>query len=155
MKKSFIHQANKKIDRMKNTLDIFWSKVEKTESCWLWLGYKINSGYGKFVYKGENMLSHRLSYQLHKGKIPQGLEIDHLCRVKHCVNPDHLEAVTRKENQIRGMGFISIESKKTHCPQGHPYSGDNLFIDYKGGRRCRKCSRVQADAYYWRTKNAR
>lgn len=88
--------------------------------------------------------AHRLSYELHKGEIPEGLEIDHLCRNRWCVNPDHLEAVTRRENIMRGDGpkkLGELNSKKTHCKHGHPFDKENTRYRPTGGRSCRICNR--------------
>ncbi len=123
--------------------DRFWSKVNKTESCWLWTASINPEGYGKFWVAGKGRLrAHRVAYELVVGPIPEGLQIDHLCRVRHCVNPSHLEPVTHRENLLRGIGIPAVNAKKTHCLRGHPFSGDNLYIEPKGGRRCRECRRA-------------
>lgn len=117
----------------------FWSKVEKTATCWLWRGGKNNRGYGT-LHGGTDGLSHRIAYELARGPIPQGFHIDHLCRVRDCVNPDHLEAVTCRENLRRGDGFTGRRARQTHCIHGHPLSGDNLYISPANGtRKCRAC----------------
>jgi len=121
----------------------FWSKVNKTDTCWLWTACIQTGGYGLSWYNGRNVLAHRLSYELLKGEIPKGLTIDHLCRVRHCVNPDHLEVVTNKENVLRGEGLSAINSRKTHCKRGHPLSGDNLYRHPKGERHCRACKKLR------------
>jgi hypothetical protein len=101
--------------------------------CWLWTG--AGSGrYGQLMRNSVNLYAHRYTYELLVGPIPPGLQIDHLCRVTSCVNPAHLEAVTPLENTRRSRGNVS----KTHCPQGHPYSGDNLGR-WRGRRYCRTC----------------
>ena len=129
----------------------FWAKVNKGAvseyaphlgACWLWVGGKRN-GYGRFgVTHGVGVYSHRFAYELLIGPIPAGLTIDHLCRVLTCVNPSHLEPVTNRENVLRGVSFAALHARKTHCPQGHPYSGDNLYIAPGGRKReCRECKR--------------
>src|SRR3972149_3379328 len=131
-----------------NTVATFYLKYisELNSGCWLWIGALSSLGYGTFTYKQKNMLAHRFSYELYKGKIPDGKEIDHLCCVRSCVNPWHLEAVTHIENVRRGKAgetIGKINRSKTHCPKGHPYSGDNLVINSSnGGRLCRECARL-------------
>ena len=114
-----------------------------SSGCWLWEGTLSLSGYGRLWIggtRGRRHQAHRLTYEMHKGPIPEGLEIDHLCRVPACVNPDHLEAVTHRENQRRGRGIIAIHMAKTHCPQGHPYSHRNKH----GHRKCHACESARS-----------
>ena len=121
----------------------FWAKVNKTASCWLWLAARVSTGYGYFGISAERLvLAHRYAYELLVGPIPTGLEIDHLCRVRTCVNPLHLQAVTHIENVRRGRGG-EWWAAKTHCPQGHPYSGRNL-IQHHGSRFCRICHNLSS-----------
>lgn len=118
----------------------FWSKVHKTSSCWIWFAGKNQKGYGLFhVSSGKTQAAHRFSWEQLNGPVPKGLELDHLCRVRHCVNPAHLELVTHVENVRRGDAGINMASK-THCPQGHPYDEKNTYVHNNGGRACRKCS---------------
>lgn len=123
----------------------FFSKIKESGSCWLWTADKICGGYGRFSFNGRLVLAHRFSYEFFNEEIPKGLQIDHLCRNRGCVNPEHMEVVTNRENMMRGLS-PSLTSKrqlsKTHCPQNHPYSGENLYLDPNGGRRCRICNRI-------------
>lgn len=128
---------------------------EPNSGCWLWIG-KMTHGYGKATIAMREVPAHRFSYELFRGPIPAGLVLDHLCRVPLCVNPDHLEPVTNRENVRRGISaelnrhqYIGI----THCPDGHPYSGDNLYINPKGARNCRTCMRRRTRN--WRMRNGK
>lgn len=137
----------------------FWSKVEKTKTCWLWMGGVNPWGYGNFTISSAgqsiNNSAHRYAYELIKGPIPPGLELDHLCRVRHCVNPEHLEPVTPAENQRRGAGFVADNAKKTHCVNGHLLSGENLILKPgKSWRICLTCARSHARRHQ-REKRAR
>lgn len=109
---------------------------ETSEDCWIWHGSISSRGYGQLGKDRKMLMAHRVAYTLRYGPIPDGLQIDHLCRVSACYNPDHLEAVTQSVNLRRG---IFPNMLKTHCPQGHSYSGDNLVIIRYGYRRCRLC----------------
>ena len=126
--------------------DRFWPKVEEHENyfgeCWNWLAKKDRFGYGKFWFNGLEICAHRFSYEFLKGAIPKGLTLDHLCRVKSCVNPDHLEAVTIKENIRRGNGVAGKNFRKTFCIRGHPLVEGNLKPSVlKKGRGCWTCAR--------------
>ena len=125
----------------------FWSKVEKSSACWLWMANRVGNGYGQISVNGRKVYAHRLSYEWAKGPIPAGLDIDHLCRVLLCVNPDHLEAVTRRENLLRGNTLAARQVARTHCPSSHPYDEENTRIR-RGKRECRECGRVRCLARY-------
>lgn len=127
-------------------IENFWSKVEKTDYCWNWIGTKNPDGYGLFRVDKVKVGAHRFSYELHKGKIPEGKQIDHLCRNRACVNPDHLEAVLPIINYLRGVSPWAQNARKTHCKHGHELSGENLIIYvYKGikHRYCKICNRAK------------
>lgn len=111
--------------------------------CWFWLGSMTNTGYGSIYIHPKNQRTHRVSYELFKGPIPAGLVIDHLCRQPLCCNPDHLEPVTDKVNALRGYGACAQHARKTHCPKGHPLSGDNLVKSIPR-RQCRTCTNEQS-----------
>ena len=114
--------------------DRFWEKVDKSGDCWQWTGSK-GDGYGK-VNGFHTSLAHRLSYEEACGPIPEGLQLDHLCRNRACVKPGHLEAVTQKVNQERGSN-----ATRTHCKHGHEYTPENTKIIRSGSRWCRECGR--------------
>lgn len=124
--------------RTQRLIKRFWKFTKKTDGCWLWLGYKNPKGYGRMNEKNKTNYVHRFSYEIHKGKIPKGLCIDHLCRNTSCVNPDHLEAVTQRENILRGESIFAKEARQIECLNGHKYTIKNLRI-YDGHRRCRIC----------------
>lgn len=118
----------------------FWNKVEPEESgCWLWAGGLDIYGYGRFRYGKPMQLAHRVSYSELAAAIPVGLEIDHLCRVRRCVNPAHLEPVTGRVNLQRGAAAV------THCPEGHAYTPDNTYQPpSRAARMCRTCRTQRA-----------
>jgi hypothetical protein len=116
----------------------FFSKVVAGPNCcWIWTGATCD-GYGAFFCGGKNVGAHRWSYEFHVGQIPEGMQIDHLCRVRQCVNPSHLEPVSQAENIKRGLPF---KPKPTSCPYGHPYNEENTIILASGHRGCRPCRR--------------
>jgi hypothetical protein len=116
---------------------------EPNTGCWLWTPTANNGrGYGRMKYKGKCQQAHRVIYELVRGQIPDGLELDHKCRVTFCVNPDHLEPVPHKVNVRRGAtGMVTTirQRSKTHCPRGHFYSDKNTMIGTGGARSCREC----------------
>lgn len=129
----------------------FLAKVDKTDDCWLWTG-SIAGGYGKMWFHGMPRLAHRIAYRYWVGPLPDGLQLDHLCRVRHCVNPAHLEPVTAAENVRRGtVGWNHRD--KTHCPKGHPYDDENTYHG-TNGRACRECQREHQRNYRLRKAKA-
>lgn len=120
----------------------FFRFVEMTPGCWQWRG-SLSQGYGRFIVRTENRGAHRVSFELHKGLIPEGYDVHHICRNKRCVNPDHLEILTHKEHcQMGEQG--EYNRVKTHCPKGHEYTPENTYLGKrKNNRTCRECSRTR------------
>jgi hypothetical protein len=117
----------------------FWAKVRKTPDCWLWTGSTVGTwGYGQVSIGRRRIPVHRYAYELLVGPIPDGLVIDHLCRVPHCVNPAHLEPVTEQVNILRGTGITAVNATKTACIHGHLFTAENTYI-WHGKRICRAC----------------
>ena len=115
----------------------FWAKtVPGLNGCILWTAALTANGYARFSSQGVDFRAHRLAYEWAKGPVSDDLVIDHLCRVRRCVNPDHLEAVTHAENMRRGEW-----ANKTHCPRGHEYTPENTYVAKTGWRSCRACRR--------------
>lgn len=133
------------------TLDTrFFDKVDASASCWLWKASINGGGYGQFRLDGKLRKAHRVAWEMLVGPIPEGRHLDHLCRVRNCVNPDHLEPVTQAENIRRG-NVGKHNPVKTHCPQGHEYAGDNTYRKPPGYRECRTCNRERQRR--WRADN--
>lgn len=128
----------------------FWSKVDASASCWEWTASLAGKGYGKYSVtkngKTTYPYAHRYAWESLVGPIPDGMDIDHLCKNIKCVNPDHLEPVSRRENLMRSCGFVAKNAVKTHCPQGHEFTEDNTYVqtrDGYSGRSCLTCRRVR------------
>lgn len=123
-------------------IDRLNEKIERTDSCWLWRGATTGGAhaYGMIWQDGKNLLAHRVMHALYKSNIDGGQEIDHLCRNKLCVNPDHLEAVSHKENMLRADPGQRWR-QKTHCPKGHAYTAENTRITH-GSRSCKSCESI-------------
>jgi hypothetical protein len=125
--------------------------------CWIWQGTRNNAGYGTMTIAGRaGRMAHRASYETFVGPIPDGLQLDHLCRERACVNPEHLEPVTARENVMRSAITLgSINAAKTHCPQDHPYDEQNTYI-YESKKRkqrarlCKTCLRERSRLRYAR-----
>lgn len=129
----------------------FWAKVQKTSTCWNWTASRSGKGkYGQFFVFKKNgrpymALAHRAAYELLIGPIPEGMTLDHLCKNTICVNPAHLEVVTRGENARRGL---PKNAKKTLCPKGHPYDRVDTWFDKRSGKQvfARRCDRCRKES---------
>ena len=149
--------------------DRFWTKVNKDGPtpeqrpelgpCWQWTASTTAQGYGQIRTgggAGAMLYAHRVAYEFTVGPIPGGLQLDHLWRVRRCVNPAHLEPVTNRENGLRGESFAAINACKTHCPKGHEYTPGNTVVDSNdGSRKCRICRREASVAYRAAKRNAK
>lgn len=123
------------------TKEKFLEKIKVNDNgCWEWQSTIDTGGYGQLKEHGKILSAHRLAYELFKGAIPQGLTIDHLCRNRRCVNPDHLEVVTMRENILRGNGVTAMNARATHCVNGHPFDLFNTYFLSVGWRHCRICA---------------
>ncbi len=145
------------VPKTRSRLQRFIRKIsfDDVSGCWIWTSLIAPNGYAVLYdgAKGRKQPAHRIAYEIFVGMVPFGLELDHLCRVRHCVNPEHLEAVTHLENVRRGIAAIKKkrgifpkgaggwQKLNTHCPKGHLYSGENLYVSPKGFRACRECRR--------------
>ena len=134
----------------------FWSKVSigTANECWPWLSTKRPDGYGVMQVgslkdRSRRVIrAHRFAYAQEHGPIPDGLELDHLCRNRACVNPVHLEAIARRENILRGEGASALHARQTHCRRGHEFTPENTF-SHHGGRECRACTNEGALRRYY------
>lgn len=142
----------------------FWSKVDKSRDCWLWTGGKSNTGYGAFNLGGRPDSAHRIAFVWERGEVPEGMVLDHICHNddklciggvgcihRLCVNPNHLEVVTRGENVRRGklvQAAIARYLKRTHCRNGHEMTEGNTFQKPNTSQRiCRECHRIYQRRY--------
>lgn len=143
---------------MRGPLELrLWSRVEKGEGCWLWTGTVDGHGYGVLGRGGRgegNVLAHRAAWELTHGPIDEARpHLDHLCRVRLCVNPEHLEPVTQAENNRRAWAV----NRASHCPQGHEFTPENTYPAGRNpqrGRSCRECHRIRSAAAYQRRRSA-
>lgn len=148
----------------------FWAKVQKTDGCWLWTGNISPEGYGRIgELPRRTAHAHRVAYELLIGPIPDGLKLDHLCHNadltcpggdaclhRRCVNPNHLEAVTLRENNLRGLGLAARKSQQTHCVNGHPFDLLNTYYRPDDGTRmCRACHKERRQQRARRKREAR
>lgn len=144
MKTDFDRIVGAGIHRGKSSRELFMAKVlvEPSTGCWIWQGRINPNGYGQLTRKRTSLYAHRYAYESMVGEIPIGTELDHLCRVRSCCNPAHLEPVTRQVNSLRGIGPGLTTLRKftvQHCKKGHEFTADNTRWTKTGWRRCRQC----------------
>lgn len=131
----------------------FRAKIKLEGGCAIWVGLRSKGGYGRFSVSGREVYVHRWAYESFVGQVPDGKELDHVCRNHACagVTPGgvvlgHLEPVTHRENNLRGV-LNNGRSQRTHCPQGHAYDAANTYINPRGERQCRECARDAVRRY--------
>lgn len=142
----------------KSSVFRFLNNIDRTENCWNWNGYIDPNGYGRIgIAAGKTIGAHVFSYNFYKGIIPDGLHLDHLCRNRKCVNPNHLEPVTSTENILRGECPAAQNKRKIYCIRGHKLTQDNLYITRRKNRKdisrtCKICQRNRYRKYYYEQK---
>jgi len=131
-------------------------RVEKVDGHWLWTGKIGHDGYGSVSWESKPVGAHRVFYQQLVGPIPEGFEVDHiqdddLCGIRHCVNPEHLRAVTHRQNMLLSSSFVALKAQQTHCIHGHEFTLDNTRVRTNGTRACRTCERARHRRAYLRS----
>lgn len=136
------------------TLARFWAKISVNDEtgCWEWTASKDTRGYSKLSVDGKTVRAHRLVWELLRSPIPDGLQLDHRCRVRSCVRPEHLEPVDQRTNILRGIAPTAVNATKTECVNGHPFDEANTYLYPDGKRDCRTCRRLR-DREYWRSRS--
>tara|TARA_R110002020_G_scaffold10785_4_gene40931 strand:+ start:823 stop:1386 length:564 start_codon:yes stop_codon:yes gene_type:complete len=144
-------------DKARNSKNVYISKtcyvafisryVVAKNGCWNWRGHKSKAGYGMHSNRSKTIGAHRVSYVIHKGQIPVGLVVHHVCNNPSCVNPDHLDAITQKENALLSSSPTALNKRKTHCNRGHSLEGEHMKLTWQRGsyrRRCTICTRINS-----------
>src|SRR6266536_2073639 len=143
------HQFLTVADHQRQMLLGFISRIRiQDDGCWLWIGYLDRNGYGRITDAGHGSdRAHIFSYELLVGAVPEGLQLDHTCRVRNCVNPSHLDPVTSRVNTLRGDTLTAKNALVKICRRGHPYNHENTYTDSRGSRHCRRCQAIAQEAY--------
>ena len=131
----------------KQIIRFFTKFVVVENGCWEWQGDR-GPRYGQFYINPRKLMAHRLAYELFRGDIPEGLQLDHLCRFTFCIRPDHLEPVTGRENIHRSNAPAGRNARKTHCIRGHEFTPLNTYRDSRGNRQCQACNKARKARYY-------
>lgn len=125
----------------KDLLHKLLNRLTSVNDCWTYPPNEKITGYSRVMHNRKRQMTHRAVYELLVGTVPKYLELDHLCRNRACINPDHLEPVTKKENVLRGEGYMAKNARKTHCKNGHEFTAENTYIPPKRSNRrdCKAC----------------
>ena len=132
------------LSRINKHSNIFGEDGKYPTECWQWIGHTNSNGYGVIDIFKKKFFAHRISYIKYVGAIPINLQLDHLCRNRKCVNPDHLEAVTQQTNLLRGKTVVAKQAKQTHCINNHEFNDVNTYR-YKNKRYCKVCRKNRRD----------
>ena len=144
--------------RIEDVVGHFWTYIDKTDTCWLWTGSKVG-GYGVYstgATRGLEEQAHRFAWQALVGEIPEAMELDHICGIRNCVNPGHLQLVEQGFNRKQGLKVARANQKaRTHCKRGHEYTDENTYIEREGWRRCKSCQALSQKEYHERKRVAK
>ncbi len=137
----------------------FWAMATISDTghdtpCLVWTGYRNRDGYGRYSTSTASCYAHRVAFKALVGPVPGGLTVDHLCRVRNCVNPTHMEAVPHRTNLLRSDSASAVALRTNRCVNGHEFTSENTYIRQNGGRQCRACNRESARRYKARKVNA-
>lgn len=150
------HYARRPVKLDEIAMSRFWERVDTSGQlgCWLWTGPLTSYGYGVLNYRGVRFRAHRVSFEAHTGrKIAADEVIDHICRTRHCVNPQHLRTLSSVDNVMIGISLPAMNARRSQCDRGHVFDEANTRVNKRGWRDCRACDRERA-LRYWRKRRA-